>query len=209
MLIMRQFQDKTDYSVPKAVPVPKVVPVEVEDAVSKLLQGIDSWSFDIFQIEDDDLPKANHFTRSNLCQIQTKNVLFSMHDLGVVDDVNEQFLMISTLLQMAEKIFRILGVFDNFPIDMKKFRAFVRSVSAFVAGIARFVTRGARFLALFFQRKLNKLQTDVAHTKLMHCYVHTVNWPMSLDSFHVQMVARYQPNPYHNFRHACDVLHAT
>lgn len=29
-----------------------------EDAVNKLLQGIDSWSFDIFQIEDDDLPKA-------------------------------------------------------------------------------------------------------------------------------------------------------
>lgn len=58
MLMMRWLQDKTDYSVPKVVPVPKIVPVEVEDAVSKLLQGIDSWSFDIFQIEDDDLPKA-------------------------------------------------------------------------------------------------------------------------------------------------------
>jgi hypothetical protein len=30
---------------------------------------------------------------------------------------------------MVEKIFRSLNIFDNFPIDMHKFRAFVRAVS--------------------------------------------------------------------------------
>ncbi|BFI40333.1 protein MpCAPE [Marchantia polymorpha subsp. ruderalis] len=78
-----------------------------DEAVQQVLQGINSWTFDIFQLDDDSLPK------------------------------------------MVEKIFRELGLFDNFPLDVKKVRAFTNA-----------------------------------------------------------MVMRYQPNPYHNFRHACDVLHA-
>nr|BCL77501.1 bifunctional adenylyl cyclase/cAMP phosphodiesterase [Anthoceros agrestis] len=79
-----------------------------EDGTTKLSKTIDSWSFDIFQIEDKDLP------------------------------------------EMVEMIFKKLDLFETFALQPQKFRAFVRG-----------------------------------------------------------MVARYQPNPYHNFRHACDVLHAT
>lgn len=75
--------------------------------------------------------------------------------------------MILVLLQMAEKIFRILGVFDNFPIDMKKFRAFVRSVSAFVTSITRFMIFGA--LLCIIRKKLNVLQTDVVHKNASLC----------------------------------------
>ncbi|KAL2613527.1 hypothetical protein R1flu_025219 [Riccia fluitans] len=88
--------------------LPEIAPTALSDeAVELILQGIDSWAFDIFQIDDENLPK------------------------------------------MVEKIFRELGLFDNFPLDVRKVRSFIHA-----------------------------------------------------------MVVRYQPNPYHNFRHACDVLHA-
>jgi len=33
---------------------------------------------------------------------------------------------------MVEKIFRSLNIFENFPIDMNKFRAFVRAVKIII-----------------------------------------------------------------------------
>lgn len=47
-----------------------------EDAVNKLLQGIDSWSFDIFQIEDDDLPKVKPSSLPNLFQHNKRQIFW-------------------------------------------------------------------------------------------------------------------------------------
>lgn len=68
---------------------PKSGTFQVSEGEHKSLQGIESWSFDVFQVEDDQLP------------------------------------------MLVEKIFRSLNIFNNFPIDMHKFRAFVRAVSTF------------------------------------------------------------------------------
>jgi len=43
-------------------------------------------------------------------------------------------------MQMVEKIFRSLYIFENFPIDMNKFRAFVRAVSKSLALLFLIVT---------------------------------------------------------------------
>lgn len=65
---------------------PKSGTFQVSEGEHKSLQGIESWSFDVFQVEDDQLP------------------------------------------MLVEKIFRSLNIFNNFPIDMHKFRAFVRAI---------------------------------------------------------------------------------